>query len=118
MYIDLDVLEFLLTDKGRVHLERSVGDSGYKPQTVVGVATFLLDNLGNYDLLTAKQQTTFDRFIAPLIFKVPCQGPRGNTSCRGDGEIDPPSLLSAYSTGKFQCKMCRKTDKYAKDTPA
>ena len=41
--------------------------TGYLTRTVIGVATFLLDNEGDLDLLSAKQRVTFDRFIAPLL---------------------------------------------------
>ena len=66
MEIDMNRLSRLLinrTDK----IEAIVAGSGYLPKTVIGVATFLLDNDGNYDLLTAKQQVTFDRFLKPLL---------------------------------------------------
>ena len=66
MEIDMNKLSRLLinrTDK----IEAIVAGSGYLPKTVIGVATFLLDNDGNYDLLTAKQQVTFDKFLKPLL---------------------------------------------------
>ncbi len=68
MEIDMNRLSRLLinrTDK----IEAIVAGSGYLPKTVIGVATFLLDNDGNYDLLTAKQQVTFDKFLKPLLEK-------------------------------------------------
>jgi hypothetical protein len=46
-----------------------VEGTGYLPRTVLGVATFLLDNDGDYDLLTDKQKATFDKFIKPLLEK-------------------------------------------------
>ncbi len=66
MEIDLDVLSNLIskrTDK----IEQSVAGTGYLPRTVIGVGTYLLDNEGDIDLLTAKQKVTFDRFIKPLL---------------------------------------------------
>lgn len=72
MELDLDALHTLITRR-RDDIERSVAGSGYLPATVIGVATFLLDNEGNLDLLTAKQQATFDRFIKPLLATSPRQ---------------------------------------------
>lgn len=66
MEIDLRRLRNLIS-KHRDEIERSVEGTGYLPRTVIGVATFLLDNEGNIDLLSAKQLVTFDRFIKPLL---------------------------------------------------
>ncbi len=66
MEIDLQALSDLIskrTDK----IEKIVAGTGYLPKTVIGVGTFLLDNEGDYDLLTSKQQTTFEKFIRPLL---------------------------------------------------
>ncbi len=48
-------------------MKKIVAGTGYLPRTVIGVGTFLLDNDGNRDLLTAKQQVTFERFLQPLL---------------------------------------------------
>lgn len=48
-------------------IEQAVAGTGYLARTVIGVATFLLDNEGDLSLLSAKQRATFDRFIAPLL---------------------------------------------------
>jgi hypothetical protein len=66
MELNLDRLSQLInkrTDK----IEKIVAGTGYLPRTVIGVGTFLLDNEGNIDLLTAKQQVTFERFLKPLL---------------------------------------------------
>jgi hypothetical protein len=66
MELDLRQLRKLIS----VHkdeLEQAVAGTGYLTRTVIGVATFLLDNEGDLDLLSAKQRATFDRFIAPLL---------------------------------------------------
>ena len=66
MQLDLKVLRHLInkrTDK----IEKIVAGTGYLPRTVIGVGTFLLDNDGDIDLLTAKQQVTFERFLKPLL---------------------------------------------------
>jgi len=48
-------------------IEKSVAGTGYLARTVIGVGTYLLDNEGDVDLLSAKQKLTFDRFILPLL---------------------------------------------------
>lgn len=69
MTIDLDQLQHLIT-KRRDKIEKIVAGSGYLPRTVIGVGTFLLDNEGNSDLLTAKQRVTFERFLQPLLEEI------------------------------------------------
>jgi hypothetical protein len=66
MEIDLEQLRTLIyrrTDE----IEKSVAGTGYLPRTVIGVGIFLLDNHGDLDLLTSKQQATFEKFIKPLL---------------------------------------------------
>ncbi|OGW34143.1 MAG: hypothetical protein A2X58_11130 [Nitrospirae bacterium GWC2_56_14] len=66
MLVDLRLLRTLLrTRTGEI--EEIVAGTGYLPRTVIGVATFLLDNEGNLDLLTAKQQVVFEKFLKPLL---------------------------------------------------
>lgn len=66
MEIDLKRLRHLIA-KRTEEIERSVAGTGYLARTVIGVGTFLLDNEGDYDLLTAKQKATFDKFLKPLL---------------------------------------------------
>ncbi|PLY04981.1 MAG: hypothetical protein C0622_02095 [Desulfuromonas sp.] len=66
MDIDLKRLGTLITQQ-TYKIEKAVSGTGYLPRTVIGVGTFLLDNEGDYDLLTAKQQVTFERFLLPLL---------------------------------------------------
>ncbi|MCM2359519.1 MAG: hypothetical protein NDI77_15315 [Geobacteraceae bacterium] len=66
MQVDLALLKNLLS-KRRDEIEKSVAGTGYLAKTVIGVGTFLLDNEGNIDLLSAKQKVTFERFIEPLL---------------------------------------------------
>jgi hypothetical protein len=66
MELDLNQLQNLITRR-RAEIERIVAGTGYLPRTVIGVATFLLDNEGNIDLLSAKQLVTFERFLKPLL---------------------------------------------------
>ena len=66
MEIDLKKLRILIT-KQRDEVERAVKGTGYLARTVVGVGTFLLDNEGDFDLLSAKQLATFERFLKPLM---------------------------------------------------
>ena len=70
MEVDLRVLRNLIS-KRRDEIERSVEGTGYLARTVIGVGTFLLDNEGNVDLLSAKQLATFERFLKPLLEKPP-----------------------------------------------
>lgn len=68
MEVDLRQLRNLLS-KRRDEIDKIVEGTGYLTRTVVGVGTFLLDNEGNVDLLSAKQQATFDKFLKPLLQK-------------------------------------------------
>jgi hypothetical protein len=68
MDIDLDVLSHLIK-KRTDEIDAIVAGTGFLARTVIGVGTFLLDNEGDVDLLTAKQQVTFERFLQPLLEK-------------------------------------------------
>jgi hypothetical protein len=68
MEIDQRDLKHLIT-KRTDRIEKIVAGTGYLPRTVIGVGTFLLDNEMDYDLLTAKQQVTYDKFLKPLLEK-------------------------------------------------
>lgn len=68
MELDLDALHNLITNRSK-EIKAIVDGTGYLPRTVIGVATFLLDHDGNLDLLTTKQQVTFEKFIQPLLPK-------------------------------------------------
>ena len=74
MNVDLAMLKNLIS-KRRDEIEKSVAGTGYLAKTVIGVGTFLLDNEGDIDLLSAKQKVTFARFLAPLL--VPRSGSQG-----------------------------------------
>ncbi len=66
MELDLDLLDNLINNRTD-EIEKVVAGTGYLVRTVIGVGTFLLDHDGNIDLLTAKQQVTFDKFLKPLL---------------------------------------------------
>jgi hypothetical protein len=66
MNVDLNLLKNLIT-KRVDEIEKSVAGTGYLTKTVIGVGTFLLDNDGDYDLLTAKQKVIFEKFIKPRL---------------------------------------------------
>lgn len=68
MEIDLDLLDDLINNRIE-DIEQIVDGTGYLPRTVLGLGTFLLDHDGNLDLLTAKQQVTFEKFLKPLLEK-------------------------------------------------
>jgi hypothetical protein len=68
MYVDLDKLNTLI-HKRADEIERSVEGTGYLARTVIGVGTYLLDNDGDLDLLSAKQKLTCEKFILPLLDK-------------------------------------------------
>jgi hypothetical protein len=72
MEVDLRVLRNLIS-KRRDEIERSVEGTGYLARTVIGVGTFLLDNEGNVDLLSAKQLATFEKFLKPLLESPPAR---------------------------------------------
>jgi len=66
MEVDLRRLRNLIRTR-RDEIERSVEGTGYLARTVIGVGTYLLDNEGNIDLLSAKQLATFEKFLKPLL---------------------------------------------------
>jgi hypothetical protein len=70
MKVDLPQLKQLITRRTD-EIEARVAGTGYLARTVIGVATFLYDNEGETDLLTAKQQATFERFLAPMLAQPP-----------------------------------------------
>jgi hypothetical protein len=70
MYVDLDQLRNLIT-KRSAEIDQSVAGTNYLARTVIGVATYLLDNEGDLDLLTTRQRATFDQFLAPLLREPP-----------------------------------------------
>lgn len=76
MEIDLDQLRTLISKRAS-EIEKSVAGTGYLVRTVIGVGTFLLDNHGDLDLLTSKQQVTFEKFLKPLL-----QAPAGRPADR------------------------------------
>lgn len=68
MNVDLNQLKNLLNRRSH-EIEKSVEGTGYLARTVIGVGTFLIDNEGDYDLMTAKQQVIFEKFLRPLLEK-------------------------------------------------
>ncbi len=66
MKVDLNLLKNVMS-KRTAEIERSVAGTGYLVKTVMGVGTFLLDNEGEVDLLSAKQKVTFEKFLLPLL---------------------------------------------------
>jgi len=66
MNVDLSVLKNLI-QKRSDEIERIVAGTGYIAKTVIGVGTFLLDNEGDIDLMTAKQKVIFEKFLLPLL---------------------------------------------------
>ena len=68
MNVDLRLLKNLISKRGD-EIEMSVTGTGYLVKTVIGVGTFLLDNEGDLELLTAKQKVVFEKFLKPLLAK-------------------------------------------------
>lgn len=66
MHVDMVLMKNLINQRG-YEIEKSVSGTGYLAKTVIGVGTFLLDNEGDLDLLSAKQRVVFDKFIQPLL---------------------------------------------------
>lgn len=66
MQVDLALLKNLISKRSD-EIEKSVAGTGYLARTVIGVGTFLLDNEGDIDLLSAKQRVTFEKFLKPLL---------------------------------------------------
>ena len=66
MDVDLNQLKNLI-HKRSDEIEKKVAGTGYIAKTVIGVGTFLLDNEGDVDLMTAKQKVIFEKFLLPLL---------------------------------------------------
>jgi len=66
MNVDLVLMRNLI-HKRADEIEKSVAGTGYLARTVMGVGTFLLDNEGDVDLLSAKQKVVFEKFILPFL---------------------------------------------------
>ena len=66
MHVDLAQISNLLS-KRTDEIEKSVAGTGYIAKTIIGVGTFLLDNEGDIDLMTAKQKVIFEKFLLPLL---------------------------------------------------
>ena len=66
MNVDLNLLKNLISKRSD-EIDKSVAGTGYLVRTVIGVGTFLLDNEGDLDLLSAKQKVIFEKFIQPLL---------------------------------------------------
>ena len=66
---DLRRLKKLLYTHGD-EITAAVEGTGYLVKTVIGVGTFLLDNEGDLDLLSAKQRATYEKFLKPLLDRV------------------------------------------------
>lgn len=108
MELNMKLLAYL-TGKGAPYIEAAVSQSKYLPRTVIGVGTYLLDNEGDVDLLTSKQKLTFDTFLKPLLFDVPCKGNAGDSCCKGIGLIDEATLMTCYFNNDFRCRACRES---------
>ena len=106
MEIDLNVLAYLL-GKGKSYVEKAVQGTGYLPRTVLGIGTNLIDTDGNIDLLAPKPRATYEKFLKPLLFDVPCQGLDGPKSCQGKGIIEEELLLKSYRDEELRCSACR-----------
>lgn len=104
--IDLDILEHLV-NADTDYIKNAVAGTQYLPRTVLGVGTFLLDHDGNVNLLTAKQQVTFEKFLKPLLIDVTCHGLAGPETCMGKGHIEKELLLKCYRSNIFRCQACR-----------
>ena len=66
MNVDLALLKNLISKRSD-EIVKSVAGTGYIAKTVIGVGTFLLDNEGDIDLMTAKQKVVFEKFLLPLL---------------------------------------------------
>lgn len=71
MHVDLNQMKTLIHRRAD-EIDKIVAGTGYLPRTVIGVGTFLLDNEGDVELLSAKQKVVFEKFLLPLL-----RAPRG-----------------------------------------
>lgn len=68
MNVDMNKLKTLISRRSD-EIEKIISGTGYLAKTVIGVGTFLLDNEGDIDLLSAKQKVVYETFILPLLNK-------------------------------------------------
>jgi hypothetical protein len=66
MDVDLVLLKNLISKRSD-EIVKIVAGTGYIAKTVIGVGTFLLDNEGDFDLMTSKQKVVFEKFLLPLL---------------------------------------------------
>lgn len=66
MNVDLTLLKNLISKRSD-EIVKIVAGTGFLAKTVIGVGTFLLDNEGDVDLLSAKQKVIFEKFLLPLL---------------------------------------------------
>jgi hypothetical protein len=66
MNVDLVLLKNLISKRSD-EIVKIVAGTGYIAKTAIGVGTFLLDNEGDFDLMTAKQKVVFEKFLLPLL---------------------------------------------------
>lgn len=66
MNVNMKLLKNLISKRSD-EIEKCVAGTGYIAKTVIGVGTFLLDNEGDIDLMTAKQKVIFEKFLLPLL---------------------------------------------------
>lgn len=66
MNVELPLLKNLISKRSD-EIVKIVAGTGFLAKTVIGVGTFLLDNEGDVDLLSAKQKVIFEKFLLPLL---------------------------------------------------
>lgn len=105
--MNLDALREINTNNPEI-LEQSAIENSSDPETVKGIALFVVDN--GYEALTAKQKYHFDNAIRVLIEDVQCDGytheceewPNNCTNI-----LDDDDLVDYYENNGGYCESCK-----------
>lgn len=104
--MNISVLEYIVNNKVEL-IEENAVESKNDPRAAVGVAKHILGNNGDLSTLSSAQSYYYQKFILPLIEKVPCEGVLGDGTCTSDGFVDDESLVGCYIEDEFLCQHCR-----------
>jgi hypothetical protein len=111
--LNLDALKEINTNNPEI-LEQSAKDNDSNPETVKGIALFVVKN--GYDALTANQKYHFDKSIRPLIENVKCTGYThefDEMPSKCSTILNDDDLVKFYQPLGFYCERCQSDESAA-----